>query len=375
VKRKVMIALNAAWNLVNFRAGLIRALVDAGFDVVAVAPRDEYADGLAALGCRYAELPMDNMGTHPGRDLLLLWRFHRLLRRERPDVLLAYTIKPNVYGSLAAHALGIPVVNNIAGLGTAFHQETWLTRVVRRLYRLALQRSHRVFFQNDEDRDAFVGRALVRPQQAARLPGSGVDLGRFSPVPPPRQPAAFRFLLIGRLLWDKGVGEYVEAARILRQRFPDAEFALLGFLNTLNRTAISREQVEAWQREGLVCYLGESDDVRQHIADAHCVVLPSYREGVPRALLEAAAMARPVITTDAPGCRDAVDAGCSGLLCEVRDATSLADSMATMLSLSEPERLAMGQRGREKMEREFDERVVIDRYLSTLREITRAAAG
>lgn len=367
MSRKVVIALNTAWNLVNFRAGLIRAFVEAGHEVVAIAPFDEYAEQLDALGCRYVPLPMDNNGTHPGRDLLLLWRYFCLLLRERPAVFLGYTVKPNVYGSLAAHALRIPVVNNIAGLGTVFNRDNWLTGLVQSLYRLALSRSARVFFQNSDDLELFVERGLVRRDVAGRVPGSGVDLERFNVTSLPAVGSNVRFLLIARMLWDKGVGEYVGAARIIRRRVANADFCLLGFLDAQNPTAISREQMSIWTEEGFVRYLGSSDDVRSEIARADCVVLPSrYREGVPRTLLEAAAMGRPVITTDTVGCRDAVDDGVTGFLCRQRNAEDLAEKMERMIALSPSARAEMGRRGREKVEREFDERIVIRKYLEAI---------
>lgn len=371
---RVVIALNTAWNLVNFRAGLIRSLVAAGYEVVAVAPPDEYVEHLKAMGCRYVPLSMDNKGTHPGRDLLLLWRFWRLLKLERPAVFLGYTVKPNVYGSLAAHTLAIPVVNNIAGLGAVFISETWLTRLVKGLYRLALSRSSKVFFQNDDDRRLFIQSRLVRPDVADRLPGSGVDLNRFK-VQEARDNknglAGFKFLLIARMLWDKGVGEYVEAARLVRERYPEAEFCLLGFLDVQNPAAISRTQMVEWVEERVVHYLGCSDDVRPHIANADCVVLPSfYREGVPRTLLEAAAMGRPIITTDTVGCREVVDDGVNGFLCRPRDGKDLAAKMLQMIELQHQDRRVMGLRSREKAEREFDEQIVIRRYLDTIGEIT-----
>lgn len=370
MKPKVLIALNATWNLVNFRAGLIRCMMEAGYEVLAVAPFDEHVTRLAELGCSYLPLAMENKGTSPTRDMQLLWRFWCLLRRERPHVFLGYTVKPNVYGSLAAHALGIPVINNIAGLGAVFIKPSFLTRLVKMLYRAALLRSSKVFFQNEDDRQMFVESGLVSPSVTDRLPGSGVDLGQFAlaPLPASQQPDV-RFLLIARMLWDKGVGEYVEAARLVRQRHPNAQFGLLGFLDVQNPAAIPRERVYEWVAEGVVQYLGTADDVRPHIAEADCVVLPSYREGVPRTLLEAAAMGRPIITTDAVGCRDAVDDGLTGYLCRARDAADLAVTMERMIALSAENRAQMGLRGREKMEREFDERVVIEKYLQAIGEI------
>jgi glycosyltransferase involved in cell wall biosynthesis len=369
---KVLIGLNTAWNLVNFRAGLIRALVEQGYEVVAVAPHDAYASRLKSLGCRFVSLPMDNQGTHPGRDALLLWRFVRLLRRERPDVYLGYTVKPNVYGSLAARLLGIPVINNIAGLGAVFIRDGWLVRVVRKLYQLALDRSAKVFFQNDDDRQLFISGGMVRADVTDLLPGSGVDLNRFcvAPIGPTVGTLRkFRFLLIARMLWDKGVGEYVEAATLIKARWPEAECCLLGFVDALNPTAISRSQMDAWVAQGLVIYLGVSDDVRVEIAAADCIVLPSYREGTPRTLLEAAAMGRPIITTDAVGCREVVADGCNGFLCKVRDPADLASKMDQMLALSREQRSEMGAHGRAKMEAEFDEKIVVQKYLAAIEAV------
>lgn len=370
MNRKVVIAINTAWNLVNFRAGLIRALVASGYEVVAVAPPDEYAGRLDALGCRYSPLPMDNKGTHPGRDLLLLWRFFCLLRNERPAVFLGYTVKPNVYGSLAAHALNIPVINNIAGLGVVFAKDNWLARLVRGLYRLALARSARVFFQNPDDLEQLVTSRVVRREVAGRVPGSGVNLERFEITALPCVGEEVRFLLVARMLWDKGVGEYVEAARIVKRRFANADFCLLGFLDVQNPTAISREQMSIWTAEGFVRYLGVSDDVRKEIAEADCVVLPSfYREGIPRSLLEAAAMGRPIITTDAVGCKEVVEDGVTGFLCQRQNAESLAEAMLKIIELSPATRQEMGRRGRLKVEGEFDEKTVIGRYLETVSAI------
>jgi glycosyltransferase involved in cell wall biosynthesis len=261
------------------------------------------------------------------------------------------------------------VVNNISGLGAVFIKDGWLTRLVRGLYRLALSRSTRVFFQNEDDRQLFVEGGMVRFEQTDRLPGSGVDLAWFTPVPMPHNGERVRFLLIARMLWDKGVGEYAEAARIVRKRYPQVEFCLLGFLDVQNPAAISRKQMAFWVEEGVVIYLGVTDDVRPYIAASHCVVLPSYREGIPRSLLEAAAMCRPIITTDVVGCRETVDEGVNGYVCQPRDATGLAEKIEQMICLSPDSRAEMGRRGREKVEREFDERFVINRYLEVIEQI------
>lgn len=367
-KPKVMIALNASWNLVNFRSGIIRALVAEGYKVIAVAPQDDYSIRLEHLGCHFFPLAIDNKGTHPGRDFLLLLRFFNLLRRERPDLYLSYTVKPNIYGSLAAHVLGIPVINNISGLGTAFLQTGLLNRIVRNLYRLALAKSAQVFFQNNEDKNFFIKEGLVSEAVVDCVPGSGVDLMKFTPCPLPHG-TPIRFLLIARMLWDKGVGEFVEAARILKARGFSAEFCLLGFLDVPNPSSITRTQMEEWVTEGVIRYLGVSDNVCEQIAQADCVVLPSYREGTPRALLEAAAMARPIVTTDAVGCRDVVVDGVNGYLCRVKDARDLADKMAQIAATSKVDRDVMGLCGRKKMESEFDEKIVIKKYLYAIKNI------
>lgn len=335
--------------------------------MVAIAPHDEYAPRLAALGCRYIPLEMDNQGTHPGRDLLLLWRFFKLLKKEKADVFLGYTVKPNVYGSLAAHALSIPVINNIAGLGSVFIRGGWLGHFVSGLYRLALFKSAKVFFQNPDDQQMFISSRLVNSAKADMLPGSGIDLKKFQPVALPEQTLP-RFLLIARMLRDKGVCEFVEAARILKKRGIQAEFCLLGFLDAQNPTAISSAEMNSWVAEGAVKYLGTSDKVDEEIAKADCVVLPSYREGTPRTLLEAAAMARPLVTTDVPGCREVVDDGVNGLLCQVKNAPDLADKMEKIFRLSSEEKTHMGQLGRKKIEREFDEQIVINKYLHAISE-------
>ena len=371
---KLLIMTNTTWNLVNFRSGLIAALVSRGFDVVAVAPDDEYRDRLRELGCRYVPLNMDNQGTHPVKDALLLWRYVVVLLRLRPAVVLSYTVKPNIYASLAARLVGVTVINNVSGLGTAFLRGGWLGGVVCSLYRVALRRSHRVFFQNEEDRQVFIEKRLVAPARTGLLPGSGIDLVHFSPLAVEgsslRNGAGLVFLMVARLLWDKGVLEFVEAARRVKALFPESRFQLLGFLDVKNQTAVGRSDVEAWVKEGVVEYLGTSDDVRPFLAAADCVVLPSYREGTPRSLLEAAAMGRPLLATDVPGCREVVIDGVNGLLCRLRDSVDLAEKMMQMITMPMSALLQMGQESRRLAETRFDEQIVINKYLEAIDEVT-----
>ncbi|OGB22572.1 MAG: glycosyl transferase [Burkholderiales bacterium RIFCSPLOWO2_02_FULL_57_36] len=373
MNRKIVISVNTAWNIHNFRAGLVKAMIRHGYEVMVVAPDDEYAPRLNDLGCRFIGMPMDNNGTHPGRDFSLLMRYLRVLRSVRPMAYLGYTIKPNVYGSIAAQALGIPVINNIAGLGTTFINKTFLTYLVRELYRFSLRRSRRVFFQNADDQGLFVQAGLVRQEITDRLPGSGIDLAHYLPAPPSSmRERCFRFLLISRMLKDKGIEEFVAAATIVLQRIPAIQFQLLGFVDKDNSNAISLERIRCWEKNGLIQYLGKTDDVRPYLANADCIVLPSYREGVPRSLLEAAAMARPIIATDVVGCQDIVDDHVNGLLCQVRNAHDLAEKMMHMMRLSPEKRLDMGAAGRRKVTAQFDENIVIRKYLDMIDEIAAA---
>ena len=350
--------------------GLIRALKDAGYEPVVIAPQDHAAEArMQALGVERIPVRMDRSGANPWADLRLLARYRALLRQLRPAAYLGYTIKPNIYGSLAAASLGIPALPNVSGLGTAFIRGGALQGVVTALYRVGFARAPVVFFQNDEDRQLFVARRIVRADQARVLPGSGVDLERFAPASPPPDPLTF--LLIARLLRDKGVVEFADAARSLRAELPNARFQLLGPIDEGNRTAISRAELDSWVRDGVIEHLGTTDDVRPSIAAASAVVLPSYREGLPRSLLEAGAMARPLIATDVPGCRDVVEEGVNGYLCRARDARSLAQAMRRFADLPPAERLAMGDAGRRKVQERFSEQFVVRAYLDVLAGLDR----
>ena len=368
LRQNIWIISNTTWYVFNFRSRLISELIQRGYTVTVLSPADDYVARIQSLGSRHIHLEMDNAGTNPVRDLLVIARLIALFKRERPALALTYTPKVNIYCAVAARWTRVPVVTNVSGLGTGFIRGGWLSLLVRALYRLALMHPKKVFFQNEDDHRLFIDLGLVAAEKTERLPGSGVDVNRFRPVEGSLPGGHFVFLMVARLLRDKGVGEYVEAAKLLRAKHPGIRFNLLGFPDAQNPTAISREQVQEWAAAGLVCYLGAADDVTPYYADADCVVLPSYREGCPRSLLEAASMGKAVITTDVPGCRQVVDDGVTGLLVKARDALDLAGKMERMLSYTEDERRAMGRHGREKMIREFDEQIVIDRYLQVVDE-------
>jgi glycosyltransferase involved in cell wall biosynthesis len=366
--KKIILISNTAWNIANFRIGLIRGLVAAGYEVVAVAPPDDHVYRIEALNIRFVAMPMNNKGMNPLEDLVLIARFYFLFRQERPHAILTYTIKPNIYASIAAHLLHIPTINNIAGLGVLFIKKSWATFIAEFLYRVSLKKSKRVFFQNEDDLLLFKKKKLINPRLATHIPGSGIDIAHFEPRPFVRNNKKFVFLLIARLLWDKGIGEFVEAAKKIRSKYDHVECQLLGFLDVQNPSAISRQQLEIWVSQGVVTYLGATDDVRGFINNADCIVLPSYyREGVPHSLLEAASMGKPIITSDNVGCRDVVDDGKNGFLCTIRDSNNLCEKMEQMLNLPLEERVIMGQQGRQKIILVFDEKIVISHYLEAIK--------
>jgi glycosyltransferase involved in cell wall biosynthesis len=367
----ILMTANAAWNIWNFRRPVVEMLLSDGHRVTVLAPPDETVPELEGLGCRVRPLEMSVKGLNPLEDLKLQRRFKSVFQDERPDVALSYTIKNNIFGARAARAVGVPFLPNVTGLGTAFLSGKLLQIVVERLYRRSFSTLPTVFFQNEDDRDLFLDRSMIRPNQARLLPGSGIDLVRFEPAEMPPAEGAPVFLMIARLLRDKGVAEFVDAARQIKARHPQARFQLLGAAGSANRSAIDRVTLDAWVAEGAVEYLGTTSDVRPAIEAVSCVVLPSYREGAPRTLIEAAAMARPVITTDVPGCRAVVDPDVSGFFCKVRSAESLATAIERFLTLPPAAQLAMGQAGRAKMEREYDQAIVVDAYRAAIARLVK----
>lgn len=366
--RKLVVSTNSTWNFVNFRSGLLRALVDDGYEVVALAPDDGFADELAGMGCRYVPIPMQRRARSVLGDLRVLQRYRAVLRAERPDAYLSFTIKPNIYGSLAARSLGIPRLINVAGLGTAFQSGGALNRLVRIMYGAALKRSSVTFFQNPDDLELFVQGGIVDRRCAQLLPGSGVDLARFAPAEADRnrhRPGPV-FLLLARLLWAKGIAEYAQTARAIRERHPGVEFRLLGMKET-RADAVPDNVISQWHIEGVLHYLGQTPDVRSAIADADCVVLPTfYPEGTPRSLLESIAMGKPIVTTDMPGCREVVQDGVNGFLCRPRDSASLTDALTRFILLTPEERAKMGAASRTLAETRFDEKIVIGAYRDAL---------
>lgn len=364
----VVLVSNTSWYLYNFRRSTIVVLRGAGYRVVALAPEDEYSRYLVEeLGIEHMALPMEGKGTRllgEGRSLLVL---ANMLRRLKPTFVFNFTVKANIYSGLACRVLGIPYANNVSGLGTAFLHDSWLFRRVRSLYGVANRGARRVFFQNQEDHDLFLSHGLLRETPTTVLPGSGLDINRFTVSPLPA-PVPFTFVMIARLLGDKGVREYVQAAGQVRAAHPDSRFLLIGPHGASNCTAITEAEVQQWQAAGVVEVLGEQGDVRPFIQQAHVLVLPSYREGMPRTVLEAAAMGRPSIVSNVPGCRQAIAAGRTGWLCEVKSADSLAQCMKRCIALPQAQLLAAGKAARARIETQFDERIVVEAALGCLHD-------
>ncbi len=366
----IVLTVNKAWNILNFRRPLVEALVADGHRVTILAPYDETVPDLIGLGAQFENLPMDSKSLALAGNLALAARFHTAFRKLAPDIVLSFTIKNNLFGAVAARMLRIPFLPNITGLGTIFLGSRALFLTGRQLYRWALGSSAIVFVQNEDDRDFLVSNRILDAGQLQLLPGSGIDTERFDRKPLPDAAGGFIFLMVSRLLRDKGIVEFLDAARQVRKTRPDARFRILGPLVSPNRSALPQAELRPFLDDGTVEHLGETSDVRPFIEAAHCVVLPSYREGAPRSLIEAASMGRPVIATDVPGCRAVVDHERTGLLCAARDAGALAGAMEQLLDLPESAREAMAAAGRRKMETEFSVDKVIAAYRAAIAQLT-----
>lgn len=359
---RIGIVINTSWNIYNFRSSLIKRLIQEGFKVIAIAPEDSFSSKLINLGCTYRPVKMDNTGANPLKDYRLYLELKRIYKSERLDIVLQFTIKPNIYGTLAASQTGIRCINNVSGLGTVFINRNLTTTIAKYLYRKSFQKATLTFFQNNDDRIEFIKFINIPSLNYDLLPGSGINLTQFQPSIKSKK-KVFRFLMIARLIIDKGVLEYIEAAKTIKQSNKTVEFVLLGQIDEGHNRGIRREIIESASNEGIIKYEGTTDDVRDHIKHSDCVVLPSYREGTPRTLLEAAAMARPIITTNVPGCKEVVQDEINGLLCQSRSASDLSIQLQKMLSFDDKKRNKMGSAGRRLVEERYDEEIVINKYL------------
>lgn len=371
---KVLLFANTEWYLYNFRRSLAAALRDAGHDVLLVSPDGPYGKQLRELGYRWVPAPMVRRSLNPLREYSLIQWLRRLIELEQVDLVHGFTIKPAVYGSIAARLAGVPArVNAIAGMGYVFTSNApralVLRPIIRRLFRYAMGGDGvRLILQNPDDLAMFSRARLVKPDQVRLIPGSGVDCSRFTPVGGGRASERFRVLLPARLLWDKGLAEYVEASRLLRARGVPVDFLLAGEPDSGNPAAVAEDVIRGWVNEGVVKWLGHVRDMPTLFHSVDAVVLPSYREGLPKGLIEAAACALPLVTTDVPGCREVVTDGEDGLLVPVRNANALADAIARLQA--DPDLcLRLGEAARRKALLEFEERTVVERTLNVYREL------
>lgn len=370
---KAILVSNTSLTIRNFRVGLMQALKAKGYDVIFCAQDNGYAEEVIKKGFAYIPLVVDRKSTNFFTDLKQTIVLYRIYKKERPDIVLHYTIKPNIYGSIAAFLAGVPSISNVTGLGYVFIKKNAVYFLVKFLYKISCGLSKRTFFQNKDDLNLFIEKGLIDKKKAFLVNGSGVNTDFFSPEPclaEKKKDGSCVFLFTGRFLWDKGVGEFVDAARLTKKRYPKAQFWLAGIVDPGNPAGINLETIKRWEDEGVINYLGEVKDIRPAIRDADCVVLPSYREGIPRSLLEALSMERPIITTDAAGCREVVEPGINGFSVPVKDTEALFGSFCRMIEMDPEERLNMGRAGREKVKKEFEDSIVISAYLKEIERIT-----
>ena len=369
---KIAIVLNTSWNIYNFRMNFIQALQTEGHEIHTIAPVDNYTHKLEEAGCKHHKVRMDSRGANPIKDFALILELGLIYKRIKPDVILHYTIKPNVYGTLAASILKIPVINNVCGLGTVFLKKNLTSAIAIGLYRLSFRFAHKVFFQNPEDKELFISKKLVAPKAADLVQGSGIDINHFTAKEFSRN-NQFTFLLISRLISDKGIFEYISAIKMLREKGTSFKFQLLGAPDPKHCRGIKESVIKEWIESNVVEYLGTTDDVRPFIHSADCIVLPSYREGTPRTLLEAASSAKPIIATDVPGCHQVVQHGINGYLCKLKDADDLALRMEEMGTLDDSTLRTFGENGRSKVSVDYNERLVINKYVEALKNFKKAS--
>lgn len=370
---KIALVANSTWNIYNFRLNVIDKLLAEGHDVVVMAPIDEYVEykekypRVTHINIR----TLDRDSTNPLKDVILVAELIRKYRRVKPDLILHYTNKPNIFGGLAAKIVGIPSIAMVTGLGYAFIHDGWIKDISVALYRWTGRMHRRFIFENIEDRELFTSLKIIPSARAISIKGCGVNTTYYHPYPNGqlRDGKEITFTFIGRLLYDKGIREYVEAARQLKHRFPKVNFWIVGELDPDNPATVDKEDLVEWTANDIVKYHGFQKDVRPFIAKSDCIVLPSYREAIPRTITEGMAMAKAVITTDTAGCREAVDVGVNGYLAEVKSTSSLRKMMEQIIHLSPQSRHDMGEAGRKKALAEFDDRKIAEDIYNVISEV------
>ena len=363
---------NSAWSVYNFRLDVIRHLLQQGHEIIVMAADDEYSQLLRDCGCRFISINFNNRTENPFRDYFFFRQLKKIYKEYKPDILFHYVIKPNIYGSLAAASCNIPSVAVITGLGYAFAKHNFLYWIIKRLYKISLRKSKEVWFLNNNDAKVFLKAKVVNIEKIKILPGEGINTDFFSKDfnGQKTENRRFRFLMSTRLLKSKGVGIYADAARILKKKYDNIDFELIGFFEKHHPDSVSPEDLKKWEKQGLIHYGGFAKDVRPFLLNTDCFVFPSfYNEGVPRCLMEAASMELPVITSLNTGCKEVVINNTTGYFCNMNDPFDLADKMEKIISLSVEERATMGRNGRSLVTDKFNIQKVINEYEQTLQKI------
>ena len=368
---KIIFSSNVSWSIYNFRTPLLKSLQEDGHIIYTIASKDSYEDKLIDQGFFFQGIDLNNNSINPFQDLKTIYNYYKIYKKIKPDIICHNAIKPNIYGTIAAGLLNIPVVNNISGLGTLFIKKSISTIVAKLLYRISQRKASIVFFQNNDDLKLFLENKLICSKKCKVIAGSGVNTNKFSRKRSADISKKFSFLFVGRLLYDKGILEYIKAIKILRVKHTDVTFEVLGPLYKNNATAVNQEALNTWVSEGIIKYLGETDNVQHFMETADCIVLPSYREGLSKVLIEASSMSLPIVTTNVPGCRDVIIDKETGFLCKVKNSTDLADKMEKMILLPLKDRQKMGEKARERAITVFDEKIIINHYKNTINEITK----
>ena len=368
--KRIVVIENGLFSTYTMRDSLLKRLMKEGYEVYVLTHTNSFAAQVEKTGIKVINIGSGNL--HPIKVSKYIYKLFSSLKRIKPDVVLTFSIRPAIWGNFITRYLKIPTITNITGVGPLFTSKNIAYTAARSFYRVALKKTPKVFFQNYDDMDLFISHKFVTPERAERIPGSGVDFVKFSPIKKDTKKDTFSFLFIGRLIKDKGIFEFVEAARIIHKKYPQASFGVLGpFWNqNLKSNTITKSQLQNWIDEGVIDYMGEKKDVRKFIAKADCIVLPSYREGTSNILLEAASMEKPAITCDTTGCKEIVVDGVTGFLCKVKDGKDLAEKMEKMILLSTLQREEMGQKAREKIIREYDKEIVIKAYLKAIDDLS-----
>lgn len=368
--KKILLSANNCFVLYNFRFSLMKELEKNNYKIVCLAGKDSSSKEIKKNEWRFIDIPIDRRGKNLFNDLRLFFNYLKIYRKEKPMCVLHYTIKPNIYGTIAARILKIPVINNVTGLGDTFSKENLTYKIVKILYKISFKFPRKVFFQNTDDMELFLKNKLIDLKNCDQIPGSGVDLNKFNILKRERRDNKIIFLFLGRISNSKGVRIINEISEKIFKENLNVEFWLLGKIYEDEENHISKDELLTWEQKSNIKYLGTSKDVREQIKEADCIIFPSfYREGVPRSLIESAAMGKPILTTKNVGCKDIVEDGYNGYLAEPKDTESMLRIVEKFLSLSEEEKKIMGLNGRKKAEKEFDEKIVIKKYLNTIKEI------